>query len=139
MKPMVNISGICPANLASWNGAEVSVRITFSETSIHIQIERPPPVDSSVEHLRQEFAKIESHFSGQSLKIIRHLLATCNGQANRSQLMKAVLKKTTATFGAVRQAILRLNIELADHDFGYTVRGNLKGSKGIYRLVPVEK
>jgi hypothetical protein len=90
MKPMVNITGISPDTLASLNGAKISVHITFSETTIHIQIERPPPVDFSVEHLRQEFAKIELHFSGKSLEIMQYLLATEEGKTHRERLKEDI-------------------------------------------------
>jgi hypothetical protein len=139
MKQMVNITGINPVSLALLNGAEVSARLTFSETSIHIQIERPPPPDSSVEHLRQEFAKIELHFSGKSLEIMQYLLATEEGKTHREKLKADIWAENYPANPCVRRAIHRLNAGLAEQNFGYTVCGNLKGSKGVYRLVPIEK
>ena len=136
MESMVNITGIKPTNLASLNGAKILARITFSETSMHIQIDLPPSVDSSMEHLRQEFAKIESHFSSTSLEIMRYLLTFPIGQANRKGLSQNVWGRKGATFGAIRQAIRRLNTALTIRDFGYIVRGS---RKGIYRFVPLER
>ena len=136
MKPMVNVTGISPDTLALLNGAEIPARITFSETTIHIQINLPPPVDSSVEHLRREFAKIESHFSSTSLEIMRYLLTFPIGQANRKGLMQNVWGRKGTTFGAIRQAVRRLNTILTIRDFGYIVRGS---RKGIYRFVPLER
>ena len=135
MKPMVNITGISPNTLASLNGAEIPARITFSETTIHIQIDLPPPVNSFVKRLRHDFVKIESHFSGQSLEIMQCLLASPEGQASRNGLIDGIWEKVP-TFGAIRQAIRRLNAVLTKLNVGYTVRGN---RKGIYRLLQIEK
>ena len=136
MEMMSNIIGISPDTLALLNGAEIPASITLSETTINIQINLPPPVDSSVEHLRRKFAKIESHFSSTSLEIMRYLLTFPTGRANREGLMQNVWGRKGATFGAIRQAVRRLNTTLTIRDFGYIVRGS---RKGIYRFVPLER
>jgi DNA-binding winged helix-turn-helix (wHTH) protein len=89
-----------------------------------------------VEHLRQEFKKIESHFSGMSLEIMRYLLTFPVGQANRNGLMHNVWGRKGATLGAIRQSVRRLNAALKVWEFGYTIRGS---RKGIYRFVPLER
>lgn len=139
MKPMVNITGINPTNTVSWNGTDIPARITFSETSMHIQFDLPPPADSSVEHLRREFAKIESHFSGIPLEIIRYILATEEGKTHREQLKANIWTENYPANPCFRRAINRLNAGLAKQDFGYTVNGNQKGAKSIYQFVPIEK
>ena len=89
-----------------------------------------------MERLRQEFKKIESHFFGKPLEVMRCLLADPKGQAHRAKLMTEVWQETVPMFGTIRQAVRRLNLALTDHNFGYVVRGC---RKGIYRIVPIEK
>ena len=139
MKPMVNVTGINPGTLALLNGAEIPARITFVDASMHIQIDLPPPMDSSVESLRREFAKIELHFSGKSLEIMQNLLATEEGKMHREKLKSDIWMENYPGNPCVRRAIHRLNAGLAKQNFGYIVRGNLKGSKSVYRLVPIEE
>ena len=134
MKPMEIIIETSLANIASWNGMTIPVHVTTSATTIHVRFESPPSADSSMEHLRREFGKIESHFSGQSLGIMRCLLASPAGQASRKELMDDIWEKVPM-FGAIRQSVRRLNAVLIELNFGYIVRGS---RKGIYRFVPIE-
>jgi hypothetical protein len=124
-----------PANLALWYGTDIPARVTFSETTIAIRFESPP-TESFIEQLQQQFAKIESHFSDNSLKIMQYLFTLPEGQASRNGLMEKVWGKTVPTFGAIRQAIRRLNTDLTKRHFGYTIRGS---RNGIYRFIPIEK
>lgn len=67
------------------------------------------------------------------------LLETEEGKIHREKLKADIWTETYPGNPCVRRAIHRLNAGLAKQNFGYAVRGNLKGSKGVYRLVPIEK
>ena len=136
MKSMAITVETCYANFTSLIGTEIFDRAVTTETVLCAQSESPPSVKSSVEYLRQEFTKIESHFSGTPLEIMRYLLTFPEGQANRNGLMQNVWGRKGATLGAIRQSVRRLNAILMALGFGYTVRGS---RKGIYRFVPIEK
>jgi len=138
MEMMNNITGINPTNLASWSGTEVFVHIPIPTTgeTVRVRFELLPPAGSFMEHLRREFAKIGSHFSGKPLEVMQYLLATSKGQASGRKLWEDVWEKSAPTFGAIRQAVRRLNIVLTEHNFGYVVQGS---RKGIYRFVPIKK
>ena len=140
MESMKITIGTSPANLASLSGVAIPARITFSETSMHIQIDPPsPPMHSFMANLRREFAKIKSFFSGQSLAIMQCILATEEGKIHRETLKTEIWTENYPANPCVRRAIHRLNTNLAKHGFGYGVRGNLKGTKEIYRIVLLEK
>ena len=126
----------CHANLDLLIGTEILDRIVTTETVLCVQFKPPSLGESSVEHLRQEFKKIESHFSGMSLEIMRYLLTFPVGQASRNGLMHNVWGRKGATLGAIRQSVRRLNAALKVWEFGYTIRGS---RKGIYRFVPLER
>jgi len=130
------IVGNCPTDLASWNEIEVSAHCAIVDETILIRVTLSPPTGSFMERLRQEFAKIESHFSGKLLGIMQCLLADSEGQASRTKLMKEVWGEAVQMFGTIRQVVFRLNTALTKQNFGYTIKGS---RKGIYRLVPVEK
>ena len=136
MKPMEIIVETCHANLDSLVGMEILDRVVTTETVLCVQFKPPSLGESSVEHLRQEFEKIKSHFSGTSLEIMRYLLTFPVGQASRDGLMQNVWGRKGTTLGAIRQSVHRLNAALTVRKFGYTIRGS---RKGIYRFVPLER
>ena len=127
---------ICYANLDSLIGTEILDRIVTTETVLCVQYKPPSLGESSVEYLRQEFKKIESHFSGTSLEIMRYLLTFPVGQASRNGLRQNVWGRKGATLGAIRQSVHRLNAALTVREFGYTVKGS---RKGIYRFIPLKR
>jgi len=128
----------CLAKLDSLIGSDILDSVVTTETVLCVQFKPPPPGAFPVEYLRQEFEQIEFHFSGKSLEIMRCILATDDGKIHREKLKAKIWEKYPAN-PRVRRAIHRLNVALAKWGFGYTLQGNLKGSKSVYRFVPIEK
>ncbi len=126
MRPKEIIAWISPADLAPWNGAEVPVRFVFTDTTILMEFGPPSEKQSFMERLRGEFAKIESSLFGQSLEIMRFLVATPTGQTDRDQLIDHIWSRIP-TLSRIRNAICELNRRLKELQFAYVVKGSRLG------------
>ena len=124
---------INPADLAPWNGADVPIRFTIGETRVLMEIVSPPTKPSGMERPRQEFSRIASSLSGQSLEMMQLILSTESGEIARKVLVKQIWGDYIPTPGRVRNAIWMLNHCLAKLDFEYRIRSY---RKGVLRLEP---
>ncbi len=126
MRPKEITVWISPADLAPWNGAEVPIRFVWTETTILVELGPSFEKQSFMERLRMKFAKIESQVSGQSLEIMRLILATPSGELSRKALLKHIWGDYPVSTGRVLNAISVLNDLLERLEFGYEIKSYRK-------------
>jgi hypothetical protein len=151
MKSVKITFGTSPAERTQWDKIESSTHftipanITITKTTLHIQLgtpprfEPPPPIDTLLEQLREEYVKLVPFLTEQSQEILWFILETSDGWTTHEELIEAVWKKhgteSDMKPGTVHKAICVLNAKLKDTNFGYAITSR----QGIYRLTPISR